>query len=48
MESDCRNKMEDADAQYKMQQKKTIQAHAEYYETHLPKVLRVKIKVNNI
>jgi hypothetical protein len=40
-ESDCRNKMDAADAQYKLQQKKTIQTHAEYYESHLPKVLKV-------
>lgn len=33
--------MDAADAQYKIQQKKTIQAHAEYYESHLPKVLKV-------
>ncbi|KAI8375018.1 Rho GTPase activation protein [Choanephora cucurbitarum] len=39
-ENDCRNKMDAADAQYKIQQKKTVQAHAEYYETHLPKILR--------
>ncbi|RCH91060.1 hypothetical protein CU098_001832 [Rhizopus stolonifer] len=39
-EIDCRNKMDAADAQYKAQQKKTIQTHAEYYETHLPKILR--------
>ncbi|CEG72606.1 hypothetical protein RMATCC62417_08137 [Rhizopus microsporus] len=38
-ESDCRSKMDAADTQYKLQQKKTIQAHTEYYETHLPKVL---------
>jgi hypothetical protein len=40
-EIDCRNKMDNADAQYKIQQKKTIQTHAEYYEVHLPKVLKV-------
>lgn len=34
--------MDAADAQYKSQQKKTIQTHAEYYESHLPKVLKVK------
>ncbi|KAF1804244.1 Rho GTPase activation protein [Mucor lusitanicus] len=39
-ENDCRNKMDAADAQYKIQQKKTIQTHAEYYESHLPKVLK--------
>ncbi|CAO3618993.1 unnamed protein product [Mucor hiemalis] len=39
-EVDCRNKMDAADAQYKIQQKKTIQTHAEYYESHLPKVLK--------
>ncbi|GAN04362.1 rhoGAP-domain-containing protein [Mucor ambiguus] len=39
-ENDCRNKMDAADAQYKIQQKKTIQTHAEYYELHLPKVLK--------
>ncbi|KAI9334453.1 Rho GTPase activation protein [Pilaira anomala] len=39
-EIDCRNKMDAADAQYKSQQKKTIQTHAEYYESHLPKVLK--------
>lgn len=33
--------MDAADAQYKIQQKKTIQTHAEYYESHLPKVLKV-------
>lgn len=33
--------MDTADAQYKTQQKKTIQTHAEYYESHLPKVLKV-------
>lgn len=38
-ESDCRSKMDAADSQYKMQQKKTKQTHAEYYELHLPKVL---------
>ncbi|KAG1585018.1 hypothetical protein G6F48_007530 [Rhizopus delemar] len=38
-ENDCRHKMDAADSQYKLQQKKTVQAHAEYYETHLPKVL---------
>ncbi|RCH80462.1 hypothetical protein CU097_001481, partial [Rhizopus azygosporus] len=42
-ESDCRSKMDAADTQYKLQQKKTIQAHTEYYETHLPKVLSVSI-----
>lgn len=41
-ENDCRNKMDAADAQYKIQQKKTIQTHAEYYESHLPKVLKVR------
>jgi hypothetical protein len=35
--------MEDADGQYKMQQKKTLQSHAEYYESHLPKILKVKV-----
>lgn len=38
---DCRSKMEDADAQYKQQQKKTTQTHAEYYESHLPKIIKV-------
>jgi hypothetical protein len=36
--------MDAADAQYKAQQKKSTQAHAEYYETHLPCVLRVSEK----
>ncbi|KAI9473688.1 MAG: Rho GTPase activation protein [Benjaminiella poitrasii] len=40
IESECRNRMDAADTQYKMQQKKTIQTHAEYYETHLPKLLQ--------
>ena len=35
--------MDTADAQYKAQQKKTIQTHAEYYESHLPKVLKVTL-----
>jgi hypothetical protein len=39
-EMDCRSKMEDADAQYKQQQKKTTQTHAEYYESHLPKIIK--------
>ncbi|KAI8997877.1 Rho GTPase activation protein [Pilobolus umbonatus] len=39
-EADCRSRMEIADAQYKQQHKKTLQTYAEYYEVHLPSILK--------
>ncbi|KAI8878405.1 RhoGAP-domain-containing protein [Backusella circina FSU 941] len=38
--NDCRLKVDNANAQYRLQQKKANQSHAEYYESHLPSVLR--------
>ncbi|KAI8991251.1 Rho GTPase activation protein [Mycotypha africana] len=39
-ENDCRAKMDAADAQYKLQYERAMQAQAEYYEKHLPLVLK--------
>jgi hypothetical protein len=41
--NDCRLKVDNANVQYRLQQKKTNQSHAEYYESHLPSVLRVRL-----